>query len=92
MGNVYTFLKKCKLVEPRGEMETPAGMTRTCCREAEGRGLSRLHFDTTAVTMPAISTAISQCAGRCGDKAILPRSRPDTIAVASTDVRLLRRP
>lgn len=46
-------------------METPAGMTRTCCREAEGRGLSRLHVDTTALTMPAISTAISRCAGRC---------------------------
>ncbi len=68
MGNVYTFLKKCKLVEPRGEVETPAGMTRTCCREAEGRGLSRLHVETTAVTMPAISTAISRCAGRCGDR------------------------
>ncbi|MCK3808872.1 hypothetical protein [Sinorhizobium meliloti] len=49
----------------RVEMETPAGMTRTCCREAEGRGLSRLHVDTTALTMPAISTAISRCAGRC---------------------------
>lgn len=43
-------------------------MTRTCCREAEGRGLSRLHVETTAVTMPAISTAISRCAGRCGDR------------------------
>lgn len=43
-------------------------MTRTCCREAEGRGLSRLHVDTTAVTMPAISTAMSRCAGRCGDR------------------------
>lgn len=43
-------------------------MTRTCCRKAEGRGLSRLHVDTTALTMPAISTAISRCAGRCGDR------------------------
>lgn len=72
MGNVYTFLKQCKLVEPRGEMETPAGMTRTCCREAEGRGLSRLHVDTTALTMPAISTAISRCAGRCKRSLVRP--------------------
>lgn len=60
-----THFSRNASLSSRVEMETPAGMTRTCCREAEGRGLSRLHVDTTALTMPAISTAISRCAGRC---------------------------